>query len=230
MHKIENKVVTYEDLKVCQNYKDSNNYPVDYPRVDDLWVKHDSLCKWSSHLMMFDQVKKPGFKVVDLGVGDSPVPHIISNSGYDVVGVDLYRVNHPYQSLVVMVLKDAMEFLKDYEDNSIDVFLDGCAVTHFNPEYDTTIHNKGWQSVCNAVHRVLKPGGYFISSSDIKLNEESLDGEFIIPEDIVKIAKSCGLELYSEFCYDRENAINRYESSDPGTLGVANFLFTKPLK
>jgi SAM-dependent methyltransferase len=226
-NKIHNKIVTYKDLTVCNDYKEKNGHETQYPRTDDLWYKHDSLCKWTSHLMMFDEIKREGMKVVDLGVGDSPIPHIISNSGYDVVGVDLYRVNHPYQSLVVMVLKDAMEFLKDYEDNSVDVFLDGCAVTHFDPSHGEEYLNNGWASVCSAVSRVLKPGGYFISSSDIKLDETSWAGEFIIPEDIVNIAKRNGLALYSEFCYDRNDAINRFESANPGTLGVANFLFTK---
>ena len=155
MEKIENKIVTYSDLEICQEYRNKNNYQTDYPRSDILWNKPDSLCKWTSHLMMFDMIKKSNIKIIDLGVGDSPIPHIISNSGYDVIGVDLYRVNHPYQSLVVMVLKDAMEYLRDYEDNSVDVFLDGCAVTHFDPSFDGITRNKGWKSVCDAVYRVF---------------------------------------------------------------------------
>jgi len=225
--KIINSIVTNEIHQICKEYRDLNNFPKDYPRSDILWDKPDSLCKWTSHLMMFDLIKKEGMKIIDLGVGDSPVPHIISNQGFDVIGVDLYRVEHPYQSLVVMVLKDAIEFLKDYEENSIDVFLDGCAVTHFNADYDDQYRNKGWKSVCDAVYRTLKPGGYFISSSDIKLNEESTNGEFIIPEDVVKIAESSGLKLHSEFEYSRINSIVRNEGFPPGDLGVANFLFVK---
>ncbi len=232
-HNVENRIVTNSVLRQCNSYINHNDlrYYYDRDRSDVLWKKPDCYAKWASCLMMFDDIKRPPslsyfgvastMKCVDLGVGDGPVAHIISHEGYDTVGVDLTRVNHPYQSLVVMVLKDAIEFLTDYEDESVDVFLDGCSVTHFN---FTDTDNPGWGSVCRAVRRILKPGGYFIASSDIRLIDQHI-GEFIMPETIVKTAQESGLTLTSDFDFDRNDAIIRNEGH--GDMGVANFRFIK---
>ena len=84
-----------------------------------------------------------------------------------------------------MVLKDAIEFLTDYEDDSVDIFLDSCSVTHFNFINNS---NPGWANVFRSVQRILKPGGFFIVSSDIRFDKERI-GEFILPETIVKTAE-----------------------------------------
>ncbi len=220
---ISNKIVTTNDVSTVNNYIKNNNLRKEYGnRSDSLWYKEDCYVKWASCLMMFDEVKSSSCKVVDLGVGDGPVAHVISNQGFDVVGVDLSRVNHPYQSLVVMVLKDAIEFLSDYDDESVDIFLDSCSVTHFN---FTSNSNDGWESVFKSVKRILKPGGYFLVSSDIRFDEDA-KGEFICPEVIVKTAEDCGLTVTSEVEYNRDDAIKRNEGHY-GILGVANFCFKK---
>ena len=220
---IKNKIIIENDLDVLNSYIDTKKLRKEYGnRSDNLWYKEDCYAKWASCLMMFDEVKRPAIRVVDLGVGDGPVAHAISNQGFDVVGVDLSRVDHPYQSLVVMILKDAIEFLKDYEDESVDVFLDSCSVTHFN---FTKNSNPGWGSVFRSVERILKPGGFFIVSSDIRFDKE-LVGEFILPEMIVKTAEESGLTLTSEVEYNRQDAMMRNEPGY-GVLGVANFCFRK---
>lgn len=222
---IENKIVANKDLLVFNDYINQNNlryeYGEKYSIHSNLWNKDDCYAKWAYCLMMFDKVKKSKVKVVDLGVGDGPVAHVISNQGYDVTGVDLTRVNHPFQSLVVMVLKDAVEFLKDYKDKTVDIFIDSCSVTHFN---FTDQDNPGWDSVFKQVHRILKSGGYFIVSSDIRL-ENSQIGEFIMPETIVECALANGLKLTTDFDFSREDAIIRNEGH--GEMGVANFCFIK---
>ncbi len=220
---VANKIITKNDLELLNEYIDTKNLRKNYGnRSDDLWYKEDCYAKWASCLMMFDEVKRPADRVVDLGVGDGPVAHAISDQGFDVVGVDLTRVDHPYQSLVVMVLKDAIEFLTDYEDDSVDIFLDSCSVTHFNFINNS---NPGWANVFRSVQRILKPGGFFIVSSDIRFDKERI-GEFILPETIVKTAEDSGLILTSKVEYNRKDAIIRNEPGY-GILGVANFCFRK---
>ena len=116
---------------------------------------------------MFDKIKRHGMKVVDLGTGEGPLPHIIGDQGYDVTGVDNMRVDHPFKtSLVQMVLRDAIEFLYEIEDESVDVFTDSCSVTHFDFGGG---QNPGWKSVFSGVYQKLKPGGYFLSFSSPRL-------------------------------------------------------------
>ena len=147
---------------------------------------------------------------------------MIANKGYDVVGVDVKAWDFPYQSLAVMVTKDAIEFVREYEDNSVDIFMDGCAVTHFNDSSDENTPNKGWRSIFEALKRVMKPGGYFICFSDIVVGTETVTGEFIIPEDIVRMAEESGLILTSEYNYTRNDLFIHAIG-----LGVASFVFTK---
>ena len=219
---IENRLITNEDVKLIKKYRDERGLVEKYVHPNGTWRNDDATIKWTGSEIIFDKLAKEGMKVVDLGAGDGPVAHMISNKGYDVVGVDVKIWPFGYQSLAVMVTKDAIEFVKEYEDNSVDIFMDGCAVTHFNDSSDENTPNKGWRSIFEALKRVMKPGGYFICFSDIQLGTETVTGEFIIPEDIVRMAEESGLTLTSEYNYSRDD---RFIHSIG--LGVASFVFTK---
>ena len=219
---IENRLITNEDVKLIKNYRDERGLVEKYVHPNGTWRNDDATIKWTGSEIIFDKLAREGMKVVDLGAGDGPVAHMISNKGYDVVGVDVKIWPFGYQSLAVMVTKDAIEFVREYEDNSVDIFMDGCAVTHFNDSSDENSPNKGWRSIFEALKRVLKPGGYFICFSDIQLGTETVTGEFIIPEDIVRMAEESGLTLTSEYNYSRDD---RFIHSIG--LGVASFVFTK---
>ena len=220
---IENKLITNADLDIIKKYRDEKGLVEKYVHPNGTWRNDDATIKWTGSEIIFDKLAKEGMKVVDLGAGDGPVAHMISNKGYDVVGVDVKIWPFGYQSLAVMITKDAIEFVREYEDNSVDIFMDGCAVTHFNDSGgDEQTPNKGWRSIFEALKRVMKPGGYFICFSDIQLGTETVTGEFIIPEDIVRMAEESGLTLTSEYNYSRDD---RFIHSIG--LGVASFVFTK---
>ena len=219
---IENRLITNHDFTLLENYRNEKGLVEKYEHPNGTWSNGDATIKWTGSEIIFDKLAKNGMKVVDLGAGDGPVAHMISNKGYDVVGVDVKPWNFGYQSLAVMVTKDAIEFVREYEDNSVDIFMDGCAVTHFNDIGDEETPNRGWRSIFEAVKRVMKPGGYFICFSDIQVGSETVIGEFIIPEDIVRMAEESGLTLTSEYNYSRDD---RFLHSIG--LGVASFVFTK---
>ena len=227
---IENKLITNDDLHLIIKYRDNNELIEKYVHPCGTWSNEDATIKWAGSAIIFDKIAygksqdfiKEGVKVVDLGAGDGPVAHMISHRGYDVVGVDVKPWNFGYQSLAVMVTKDAIEFVREYEDNSVDIFMDGCAVTHFNDSSDENTPNKGWRSIFEALKRVMKPGGYFICLSDIVVGTETVTGEFIIPEDIVRMAEESGLILTSKYNYSRNDLFIHASG-----LGVASFVFTK---
>ena len=149
-----------------------NDYEENFPHRD-LWAKPDAMLKWISILREFKSIGGEKLKVVDLGAGPASLPHIISSLGHDVTAIDIADINHLVkQSLVKMVLGDVLYELKNIEDESVDVFIDSCAVTHFKPS-----GNAGWKEVAEHVHRALKPGGKFIVSSDVDENVD--EGEFI---------------------------------------------------
>ena len=227
---LENRLITNEDVELIKKYRDEKGLVEKYVHPNGTWRNDDATVKWTGSAIIFDKISygksqdfiKEGVKVVDLGAGDGPVAHMISNKGYDVVGVDVKIWPFGYQSLAVMVTKDAIEFVKEYEDNSVDIFMDGCAVTHFNDSGDEETPNRGWRSIFEALKRVMKPGGYFICFSDIQCGDQTVIGEFIRPEDIVRMAEESGLTLTSKYNYSRDDRF-----SHSCNLGVASFVFTK---
>ena len=220
---IENRLLTKEDAELIKRYRDERGLVEKYVHPNGTGDNDDATIKWAGSEIIFDKLGRDGMRVVDLGAGDGPVAHMIANKGYDVVGVDVKPWSFGYQSLAVMVTKDAIEFVREYEDNSVDIFMDGCAVTHFNDSSDENTPNKGWRSIFEALKRVMKPGGYFICFSVIVVGTETVTGEFIIPEDIVRMAEESGLILTSEYNYSRNDL---FIHSHQG-LGVASFVFTK---
>ena len=219
---IENRLITTEDQGLICRYRDDQGLVEKYKHPCGTWRNDDATIKWAGSMIIFDKLAKKGMRVVDLGAGDGPVAHMIADRGYNIVGVDVKAWDFPYQSLAVMVTKDAIEFVREYEDNSVDIFMDGCAVTHFNDSGDEETPNRGWRSIFEALKRVMKPGGYFICFSDIQVGSETVIGEFIIPEDIVRMAEESGLILTSEYNYTRNDLFIHSIG-----LGVASFVFTK---
>ena len=218
---IENRLITNDDLDILKKYRDEQGLVESYVHPNGTWGNDDATIKWVGSALIFDKLARKGMRVVDLGAGDGPVSHMIADRGYDVVGVDVKPWSFGYQSLAVMVTKDAIEFVREYEDNSVDIFMDGCAVTHFNDSGNEQTPNRGWRSIFEALKRVMKSGGYFICFSDIECGDPCI-GEFIIPEDIVRMAEESGLTLTSEYNYSRDDRF-----SHSCNLGVASFVFTK---
>ena len=223
-----NKYVLNNELPTYRNYILDNKIPEKYPlkeRDHGLYDTPDCYTKWASILMMFDEIKTDGMKIVDLGTGEGPLPHVISDQGYDVTGVDNMRVNHPFKtSLVQMIKRDAIEFLTDIDDESVDVFTDSCSVTHFNFGGG---QNPGWKSVLSGVYQKLKPGGYFLVATDChSLSSRKRDGEFLLGEEIAAIAVECGFILTPVDEYDKMDIIARDSGQESG-LTVATFMLKK---
>ena len=191
-----NRRLTPEDLREFYEEVDKEDYRTKFPHRD-LWYDHDdAILKWISILREFKSIGGSNLKVVDLGAGPASLPHIISSLGHDVTAIDIADIDHlVQQSLVKMVLGDVLYELKEIPDESVDVFIDSCAVTHFDPK--GYYENKGWKEVAYGVSRALKSGGRFILSSDVDLY--ATGGEFITPQRIIEIMKENGLDLTSPF-------------------------------
>ena len=191
-----NRLLTTEDLHEFYEEVDKEDYRTKFPHRD-LWYDHDdAILKWISILREFKSIGGSNLKVVDLGAGPASLPHIISSLGHDVTAIDIADIDHlVQQSLVKMVLGDVLYELKEIPDESVDVFIDSCAVTHFDPK--GYYEYKGWREVAYGVSRALKSGGRFILSSDVDLYARG--GEFITPQRIIEIMKENGLDLTSPF-------------------------------
>lgn len=219
-----NRVLNRKDLQNFMQEVEEKNYASNFPHMD-LWGKDDAMLKWISVL---DEVRSLGekkLKVVDLGSGAGCTPHIISSWGHDVTAIDISTINHLCtNSLVKMVLNDALIELKEMKDSSVNVFIDVCAVTHFNEKCSDTVANLGWKEVADQVYRVLKKNGRFIISTDVNIDNDF--GEFIKPEKIIEILESSGLKLIGT--YDKESEDTDFHISyNQQYLQVACLVFGK---
>lgn len=199
-----NRVLNRKDLEIFKEEISKKDYPTNFPHID-LWGKDDAILKW---LSVLDEVKSLGkkkkLKIVDLGSGSGCTPHIIASWGHNVTAIDIANIDHfCTSSLVKMVLNDVLIEIKEMEDETVDVFTDVCAVTHFNINHSSEIPNFGWKEVSDQVFRVLKPKGKFILSSDVNVNNKV--GEFISPERLIKIIESSGLKLKGTYDKEAEN-------------------------
>jgi SAM-dependent methyltransferase len=180
--------------------------------------------KWTFIANYFQELDEENKIVVDLGCSSSPLPHIVSSLGHDVTGIDISDVGHSFSgSLVRMILNDALAEVKEMDDNTVDYFVDSCAVTHFNRAHSDKINNQGWKDISEQIYRVLKPGGKFIIVSDVDIKNEF--GEFIKPELVVKLIESSGLTLLGACDYSEPDPFTMHVGEY--TLQVAKFIFEK---
>jgi len=123
-----------------------------------------------------------------------------------------------------MILNDALAEVKMMDDDSVDVFTDVCAVTHFNASFTDEYSNMGWKNIADQVYRVLKMGGKFIITTDVNINNTI--GEFIPPLSIIKIVESSGLKLCGDYEVESEST-DFHIPYNGSNLQVASFTFEK---
>ena len=89
-----NTIIKNDDVEILNKYRNDRNLHKKYEHQQGTWDNVDAFVKWSASMIIFDQFKdllypQPGIKIVDLGSGDGPVPHMVADRGYDVVAVDI---------------------------------------------------------------------------------------------------------------------------------------------
>lgn len=199
MKKLENRLIRKSDINWAIKIRDENGWIERYPHATSLgnhWIRDESLLKWVFALYNFG-IKTSGKKVVDLGVQNGCVPHVVSDWGNDTVALDIRESdwNQP-KSSANLVIEDAFTWLPKLNDHSIDVFFDICAVHLFDTFSDSKCGNYGILKISELVYQKLKPGGKFIITTDVGDCES---GEFVSAEIFIDIVERSGLKLTSEF-------------------------------
>lgn len=168
---------------------------------------------------------------MDIGAGTSGLGYILCDRFEEVIIVDMEEKNNFNHKNLKHVRANFFEYAHILEDNSFDLIVESCAITHFE-------HNKkeniGLHKCAKIIQRILKPNSYFIMSSDVLL-ENSLDTEgqkeYIKVSEIINIFSNNNLKLINPFNYESINndcfvKLN-YNNNPNFTLNHANFIFKK---
>ena len=144
-------------------------------------------------------IGESGKKVIDLGTNNGCVPHVVADWGNETIAMDCIPPDYPPPpSACEMLVADAFTWLAELEEESIDVVFDICAVHLFDTTNDAEVGNYGLLKIGKLVHRILKPGGRLIVSSDAGDEDH---GEFSNAETFIKMIEKSGLKLTSPFDY-----------------------------
>ena len=223
-----NRLSIENDVSVFSKIIEKENYSEKF-KHKDLWNIPAGFVKWISVLEEFKSIGRNNLKVIDLGTSTGVVPYIIASLGNDVTGIDIqYFDNWCPKNLIRMVIGDALLELKEIKDESIDVVTDLCAVHEFNPNSNSEYKNIGLKEVSDQIYRVLKPGGKFLISTDVSLvYPASQPGGFILPEDVIEIVETSGLQLTSP--YEKKYEQSEYNPIYQSAIGlhIATFSFEK---
>ena len=226
-----NRLLTRDDISVFSEIIQKEKYSEKgFRHKDGLWNVPAGYVKWMSVLEEFKSLNRTNLKVIELGPGTGVVPHIIASWGNDVTGIDIVMVeNWCPKNLIRTVIGDAILELKEMEEETVDVVTDLCAVHEFNSKTNSKYKNIGLKEVADQIYRVLKPGGKFLTSTDVSLVYPCPQpGGFVPPEDLIEIVESSGLKLTSR--YKKEYEQSEYNPIYQPAVGlhIGTFSFEKP--
>lgn len=163
---------------------------------------HDAALKYIYVIQRIEKFLETSHNVnvLDMGCGSGSMLNILnkvfglSGTGFDpILRHRRVRLNnlrvHKFSNKVKLLPLNHKEFMHNVKSD-FDIVIDLCAVTHF----DTRSHEKvnaSWDFIGSNLKYLIKPGGIFISATDVSIYDK--DSEFLFPENILNYMSSFGL-------------------------------------
>tara|TARA_A100001011_G_C14093599_1_gene749692 strand:+ start:120 stop:944 length:825 start_codon:yes stop_codon:yes gene_type:complete len=185
-----------------------------------------------------------GFKgktVCDVGCGNSPMSLIFAGMGANVYAVTWEPEDPGRQHIGVVenpkiTLKTNVDYIKyskeNLKDSSVDLFLDGCSITHFiMPPSSDMSYSDACYFTGKEIARTMKDDGYFIVTSDVSTFEEGVEINsdfFISMRKMIKSYEDAGLKLFGDVSLPAEIYRRRMRlGSEEEEISVARLVFVK---
>lgn len=160
--------------------------------------KIDAMIKWVGILEAFESIENKYDTIVNIGCGLDSLPLYFKSYCNNCYAIDLGLINPDYSKNDIRVRQMNFFDWNELPAESVDVFIDSCAVTHFDIKSENEFKNIGIKKTFEKVSELLKKGGYFIITSDC-VSEETDSIEFVQPQYWIDIAKNVNLILTSDF-------------------------------
>jgi hypothetical protein len=162
--------------------------------------KIDAMIKWVGILEAFETIENKYDVIVNIGCGLDSLPLYLKPFCEQCYALDMGLINPEYSKNNILVRHTNFFDWNELPAESVDIFIDSCAVTHFDIKSENGFKNIGIKNTFEKISHLLKKGGYFIITSDcVSENTDSI--EFVQPQYWIDIAKSMNLVLTSEFVH-----------------------------
>lgn len=187
----------------------------------------DAMVKWCS---IIDSALDLGLnyeKILDAGCGPSNISLALKQifpTINQIFCIDREMISYVLTSntLCKCYQGDFFEQVKNIPDNSLDLIIDACSVTHFDTNSEFA-PNDGCYKLAKEATRILKKKGHYISASDFSLAGNK-KGEFIDVESMIQSYELGGLKLFGDSNFNLENA---YVANSQLNLGIVSLTFIK---
>ena len=161
----------------------------------------DSMVKWSGILDSALEINSKYEKILDAGCGPSNLSLILSKvfpSINEIYCLDIETISPLLQSnkMCICYKGEFFEKVKNIPDNSLDLIIDGCSVTHFDKNSNYA-PNDGCYRLAGEAIRILKKGGFYITCSDFSTTGNKT-GEFIDVDSMIESYERGGLKIYGQ--------------------------------
>jgi SAM-dependent methyltransferase len=189
------------------------------------------------------EVKKENLVILEVGCGYGFMAEYLARLGNNVIGIDtdpvipmskkslkdwrfkLIRLISPRKHFC-FIHGNALELMDNWEDNSVDIVIDQCAVHSFNPLINSSYNiSNGFVTFYSKAFRILKSEGMLIQATDVILNTSSVEmgSEFATELDLINLCIKFGFTVVDSSLM--ENA-PFFEASNG--LGIMTMTVRKP--
>lgn len=188
----------------------------------------DAMVKWCGILETIHDLSLDPKSIMDAGCGPSHLSLAIRDMKpqiQEIYCLDREQISPLLrnQNICKCFLGDFFEACqKNVPDDSLDLIVDGCSVTHFDASCNLSL-NDGCYKFAKEAKRTLKKNGFYITCSDFSLSGNE-KGEFVSVNSMIKSYEDGGLRLYagsSDF-----NDEDAFIANKELNLGIVRLVFT----
>jgi SAM-dependent methyltransferase len=225
-----NKVYDNSSLKATLD--ESSSFGTVPPLSNGYDPTLDAMIKWCGILDAAKKVCNNPVSILDAGCGPSNLSLALKNVFSSVERV--YCLDREPISRLLRSNEICQCFQGDFfemcslhvPNESIDLIVDGCSVTHFDTRNDHS-PNDGCYRFASEAMRILRPGGIYITCSDFSLDGNST-GEFISVDAMVEAYSKGGLKLLTSN-EDNFDLTDPFIANRQLNLGVVRLVFKKEI-
>lgn len=221
-----NKVISRAEVEELKKYEKSV-WAIS-PLSNGHHPTEDAMVKWCAIIETALKLNFSYEKILDAGCGPSNLSLILKGvfpTINEIFCIDRERISPllTSNSLCKCFQGDFFEQVKNVPDNSLDIIIDACSVTHFDTS-SKFAPNDGCYRLAKEATRILKKDGFYVSASDFSISGNK-SGEFVDVGSMIHSYELGGLRIFGsqDFSMDAKEV---YVANNQLNLGIVKLVFS----